>query len=31
MADTVSFIMLGAGYFYIPINIPELCPKLQLV
>lgn len=28
--DVVNFIALGAEYFYIPVNIFELCFRIQL-
>lgn len=30
MTDTVNFTLLGAGYFCIPLNILELCSRIQL-
>lgn len=30
LLDVVNFIVLGAGYFYIPVNIFELCFRIQL-
>ena len=30
MPNIVNFILFGADYFYIPINILELCSVIQL-
>lgn len=28
--DIMNFTLLGAGYFYVPINISEFCSGIQL-
>ena len=30
MLDTVDFTLFGAGYFYIPVNVLELCSRTHL-